>query len=248
MNHDGEGENMVLSEEHWMDTFRSLGAFWITDGNPRRPHVELASGKHSGGYFNAEKVAELPCMLDDVAANLVGLLLEVVARHDDVVPSDVSQVLPPVNSIYGVVGPAMGAITLAHDVARQLTSMCGHRVRRAYVEKDPAGGGAMSLGRCEIREGATYVLVEDVTTTFGTIEKIADVVQSAGGVVYPVALAIMNRSGSTSPSGLRVLSLASMDAPIWLPADCPFCALGSVAVKAKLSWAALNARYEEVRL
>jgi orotate phosphoribosyltransferase len=240
---------MVLSEEHWwMDIFRNLGALWVTDGNPRRPHAELASGRHSGGYFNAEKVAELPSVLDAVAVDLVVLLSEVVTCSTAHVIDPNIGVLPPINKIYGVVGPAMGAITLAHDVARRLTQKFALRVRRAYVEKDPAKSGAMTLGRCEIREGATYLLVEDVTTTFGTLEKIADVVRAAGGVVYPVALAIMNRSGSAiTPSGLKITSLSSMNESIWDPADCPLCRAGSVAVRPKLSWAVLNDSYEEVR-
>jgi len=30
-----------------------LGALWIHDGNPQRPHALLTSGNHSNGFFNA---------------------------------------------------------------------------------------------------------------------------------------------------------------------------------------------------
>lgn len=37
----------------WIDRFKERDALWLHDGNVRRPHALLTSGKHSDGFFNS---------------------------------------------------------------------------------------------------------------------------------------------------------------------------------------------------
>jgi len=94
---------MIRSTEEWMEQYTLKGALWIHDGNRLRPHARLHSKKHSSGFFNSEPVLEIPSLLDEACYDLLHLLKKAGFSSDDV---------------DRVVGPAMGAITLADNLAR----------------------------------------------------------------------------------------------------------------------------------
>ncbi|RLI96432.1 MAG: hypothetical protein DRO99_04435, partial [Candidatus Aenigmatarchaeota archaeon] len=87
----------VLAEEH--------ECLWIHDGNSRRPHALLTSGNHSNGFFNATGIIGNPEVLGMVCSDLAEKLLEA----DD-----------GVHDAYMVFGSAMGAVTLAYQMAAHM--------------------------------------------------------------------------------------------------------------------------------
>lgn len=67
---------MWRNEEYWINKYRQLGALWIHDGNPKRPHALLTSGNHSSGFFNSRIVIAEDPLMREVAKDLVGLFIE----------------------------------------------------------------------------------------------------------------------------------------------------------------------------
>jgi hypothetical protein len=88
----------------------------------------------------------------------------------------------------------------------------------------------------------TVGISEDVLTTCGSIDLTATAVTNAGGIVLPVILALVNRSGLTEVSGKKIIALIDRPMPMWTPDECPLCKVGSEALRPKDNWAKLNAQ------
>jgi len=215
--------------------YEQKNALWIHDGNPKRPHALLTSGKHSDGFFNSELVMEDPAFLDDACAELVDLLYSTGFFRGMLNPNR-------------VVGPAMGAITLAHDVARHVSLEFNYPCLRSYVEKEGDGVNTkMVFKKTSVRRGEQVLLVEDVLTTGESVEKTAKAVVLAGGIVLPRVAVLVNRSGRAEVGDKRIVALVNRHMQDWNPEmeKCPLCALGSEAIRPKEldNWARLNADY-----
>lgn len=215
-------------DQDWKAQYESLGALWIHDGNPLRPHAELTSGKHSSGFFNSELVMEDPLVLEEAAQALVhkmvgcGLNLDHMDR---------------------VVGPAMGAITLAHDLARVIAKRRGVACLRAYAEKHESG--SVRFKRTIFHRGELVLLCEDVITTGGSARKVNLAVLEQGARVLPFVAALVNRSDVTEIDGCTIVALVEHPMPQWEADVCPLCTQGSEALKPKVAgnWDKLNASY-----
>ncbi|MBX4210805.1 hypothetical protein KW783_02415 [Candidatus Parcubacteria bacterium] len=101
---------MYRDESDGIRVYQEKDALWIHDGNPKRPHALLTSGKHSGGFFNSKLVTEDPELLQEAAANLGVRLLSAHLES---------------NLVDRVVGPATGATKLAQAMCGFLTSFGG---------------------------------------------------------------------------------------------------------------------------
>lgn len=215
----------------WIEQYKKMGALWIHDGNPKRPHALLTSGNHSNGFFNSELVMEDPMILAMAVNDLLHKVLE-----EGLFTSSINR----------VVGPAMGAITLAHEAARQIADRFNAHCLRAYTEKVEDGGKKkMVFGRTKIKEGERILLVEDVLTTGDSVIMASNAVSDAGGIVLPYIAVLVNRSGLTEVDGKRIVSLINEPMPMWTPEECPLCKDGSEAIRPKGAdnWKRLNAKY-----
>ncbi len=213
----------------WTSRYEGKGALWIHDGKVKRPHALLTSGKHSGGFFNSELVMEDACLLDEACNDLISKLADSGLRE-----LDVSR----------VVGPAMGAITLAHSLASLMVSLHSPCLR-AYVEKEE-NGMRMVFKRTTIKPGEKILLCEDVITTAGSVKKAAQAVKEAGGILLPFVAALVNRSGLVEVDGMKIVALIDRPMPMWEASECPLCKQGSEAIHAKTpaeNWVRLNAEY-----
>ncbi len=222
---------MYRDADAWISEYESRNAFWIHDGNPRRPHALLTSGKHSNGFFNSELVMEDANLLDEAAFDL----LKILARNG-----------LSVQNVDRVVGPAMGAITLAHEVARHIGRKRGFSCLRAYTEKEESEAGKiMVFKKTVIRPDEQVLPVEDVLTTGTSVDHAAEAIRGAGGVVVPFVAVLVNRSGLTEVRGKKIIALIDREMPMWKPHECPLCAQGSEALRPKENenWSRLNANY-----
>jgi orotate phosphoribosyltransferase len=221
---------MNRSIEAWITQYERKGALWLHDGNPRRPHALLSGGEHSNGFFNSELVMEDPVLLDTAVADLAALLTSEPQLRS--------------GRVDRVVGPAMGAITLAHDMARHLKCL------RGYTEKDVVSGPegdrkVMVFKRVALKPNERVLLVEDVLTSGQSIELAASAVKQAGGIMLPFVGVIVNRSGRKKVGGMKIIALIDRHMPRWCAHKCELCALGSEPLKPKEkeNWARLNASY-----
>jgi orotate phosphoribosyltransferase len=224
--------------EHWKESaesrakmLESRGVFWYHDGNPKRPYVRLRSGLISNGYFNGAVLGEYPVLLNTFAAELVG---EYIAQRGTG------------RIVHRVVGPAMGAITLAHAVAAKYFAeeKSAANIRMSFAEKD---GDGFALKRSKPQDGERVLLVEDTVTTGGSVLKVRNAVLDAAKVtIEPYLLALCNRSGSKTLDGMEIISLVDGDFKTWKEGENPFTGgpeLVPVVENAKDNWGLLTQAY-----
>lgn len=166
-------------------------------------HFKLTSGRHSAQYIQCAQVLQYP--------EYTEALCEHLAEH--FVDDDVDL----------VVGPAMGGVTLSYEMARQLG------VPSLFTERVD---GIMTLRRnFHIPRGARVLVVEDVTTTGGSVREVIDLVRSAGGIVVGTAV-LVDRSGGTLDLGVdKSVSALTLTVVSYEPDVCPLCEQGIPLVK-----------------
>jgi orotate phosphoribosyltransferase len=221
-------------EAGWVEEYKTRKALWIHDGNPRRPHALLTShGKHSNGYVNSELVMQDSMVLNGACLDLVGMLME----------ADLD-----LKIVDRVVGPAMGAITLAHELSRNISYInFGRRhCLYAYTQKQAVcGSSKMVFDRTRICPNEQILITEDVLTTGSSVKKTTIAVTEAGAVPLPFVAVLVNRSGLEEINGLRIVALIKLQMDLWDPERCPLCKAGSKPIRPKgsVNWASLNAEY-----
>src|SRR3989344_1044334 len=190
-----------MTESKVLDLLQKVGAF-------RSGHFVFTSGRHSYSYVN--KDALYPYTHD--TSRLCKVMAERFADKD----------------VEVVVGPTMGAAILAQLVAFHLTELMGREVYGVYADKDGQGGFILRRGYDEIVKGKKVLVVEDLTTTGGSIKKVVDVVRKAGGNVIG-AIAIVNRGGVKKEAvgdPPVFTSLVTLELDSWDEGECELCKKG----------------------
>lgn len=163
-------------------------------------HYLLSSGKHTDGYVQCAKLLMYPDKAEKA-------LKPVVEQLKDV-DFDI------------IVGPAMGGIIVAYEIARQTGKP------NIFVERE---NGEMKLRRgFSLKEGQRVLIAEDVVTTGKSAYEAIKVVEENGGIVVGIA-SIVNRSNGDIRYPLY--SGIKLDINIWNEEDCPLCKKNIPAVK-----------------
>lgn len=179
-----------------LEVFREAGA--LLEG-----HFLLSSGMHSPTYLQCALVLQDP--------GRAGRLCRELARH--FTQSDVRT----------VIGPAIGGIVVAHEVARALG------VKALFAERQD---GRMTLRRgFAVEAGERVLLAEDVVTTGGSLREVQQMVTAAGADVVGVASLVDRTSGRDPGFGMPLVSLVAIDVPTYSADDCPLCREGLPLVK-----------------
>jgi len=160
-------------------------------------HFLLTSGRHSAVYFEKFRLLERP----DLLAEAVGVMLESF----------------PSVPIEGVVGPTLGGVIVAYEVARQLG------VRAFYAERE----GAQRVFR---RDGAPapgmrLLIVDDVLTTGGSIREVLTLVQAYRVQVVGIGV-LIDRSEQPIEFGYPLAVALRLPAESFAPESCPLCQQG----------------------
>jgi orotate phosphoribosyltransferase len=164
-------------------------------------HFQLTSGLHSNRYVQCARLLSLPQEAEAVSRALAD-------RFSDV-------------NVDIVLGPALGGVIVAHEVARALGTPC------LFTERKE---GEMQLRRgFEIPKGSQVLIVEDVVTTGGSVKEVLQLVRDAGGEIVGVG-SIVQRAAS-SPFDVRYEALLALQVTAWDPSECPLCAEGTAPVK-----------------
>jgi orotate phosphoribosyltransferase len=176
-----------VSEKEVLDIFTEHNA--LLTG-----HFRLSSGLHSEKYLQCALILQYP----DVAAKLSKALSAKFSK----------------DKIGVVIGPALGGITLAYEVARAIG------VRGLFTERQD---GKMVLRRgFSIEKGEEVLVVEDVVTTGGSTKEAIGVVNALGGKVIGVG-SIIDRSSEKIDFGVPFKSLAVLKVQTFEEKDCPLC-------------------------
>lgn len=181
----------------WRETLRSWGVY-------REGHFLLTSGRHGGAFLLFSEALQRPERAEFLGRSLADLFRD--AQIDT------------------VIGPAMGGVLLAHEVARALG------VRSIYAEKD---GVRMALRRgFSLRPGERVLAVEDAVTTGGSVAKVLEICRQAEAQVVGVAVCA-DRTGGRADLGTALRALWSVEIPSWEPEECPLCQAGIELVRPK---------------
>ena len=121
-------------------------------------HFQLRSGLHSPQFFQCAHLLQHPRISGRLCEALVEKMNATIANLE----------------VDSVIAPAMGGITIGHDVAKALDK------RFIFVEKE---NNALALRRFQIKPGERFVIAEDVVTRGGRVQETIDIVHAHGGVV-----------------------------------------------------------------
>ena len=163
-------------------------------------HFLLSSGKHSNKYCQCAKLLQYP----DKAEKVISIVKDKV----EVLKPDV------------IVGPAMGGITAAYELGRQLG------IKAIFTERE---NNVMTLRRgFEIKPGDRILIMEDVVTTGKSSMETARVLENAGGIVIGIGC-IVDRK--VSEIQLPLYSSVELFFETYNEENCPMCKDGSKPVK-----------------
>ncbi|MBB4287265.1 orotate phosphoribosyltransferase [Roseospira goensis] len=127
---------------------------------------KLSSGKMTDYFFDMK-----PTMLDPEGASLIAsLILDEIEKRGD---------------IAAIGGLVLGAVPIVSVVAAH-SNVRPRRVPGFFVRKEPKGHGTNQLIDGNLPIGAKVILVDDVTTTGGSVGKAVDAVREAGCKVEEV--------------------------------------------------------------
>ncbi len=162
-------------------------------------HFLLSSGRHSSAYCQMAYLQQYP---DKCAEAMKSVADQLRDMEIDV-----------------IVGPAMGGIVYAYELARQLGK------RAIFTERVD---NVMTLKRFAIQPGERCLIAEDVVTTGISSLETKRVIEEAGGVCLGIAC-VVDRTKADAPSPIDILASAvKLDLPNYLPEECPICREGKL--------------------
>jgi orotate phosphoribosyltransferase len=178
---------------------KNVGAI-ITDS-----HIVYTSGKHGSVYINKDALyphTEL--------ASAVGVLFAQKNKDLDI---DV------------VVAPALGGIILSQWTAFHLSKIKGKEIFGVYTEKDADKNQIFTRGYDSFIKGKNALVIEDLTTTGGSVLKVVNTVKAAGGSVAAVSVMVNRNPDAVNEAmmGAPFSALGILKAEAFEQSDCPMC-------------------------
>ncbi|MES1201168.1 MAG: orotate phosphoribosyltransferase [Pseudomonadota bacterium] len=154
-------------------------------------HFILSSGLHSPVFFQKNAVFMDPARTERLCKALAEKARAAFGKIDV------------------VVSPAVGAIIPGYETARQLGA------RAMFVEREQ---GKFQLRRSfVIKPGERVLMVEDVVTTGLSSRECLEAIRDQPGELVGAAC-LIDRSGGKADIGVKLVSLAAVEAPAY-PAD-----------------------------
>lgn len=162
-------------------------------------HFLLTSGRHSDKYMQCARLFEYP-------------------EYSEKLSRQVAEMFEG-TEIDLVVGPAIGGIIMAYEVARQLG------VKNVFAERQE---GVMTLRRgFVIPEGAKVLVTEDVVTTGGSVREVMELVKASGATVVGVG-SMVDRSNGAVDFGVPFKPVYRTEVVSYEQDECPLCKEGKL--------------------
>lgn len=180
----------------------------------RNGHFDYGNGYHGRVYLNPHQLFRYPSTIWRLAQDLIDILPSELLEQTEV-----------------VAGPVTGGALLAHTLAGLLDG------RRALTHPQcsfapftlaPLENDRFMLRNFYARQmaGRRVLLADDVRNTGKTLQRCAELVRQAGGIVM-ATVAICDRMEAVVDAGVPNYALVEYPAPENHPAvDCPMCRAG----------------------
>lgn len=185
-----------------LQIFKKAGGY-ITNS-----HIVYTSGRHGETYLNKDAIyphtQEVSKICEEIANRFKDKNIEVVAA------------------------PALGGIILSQWTAHHLTNLLGSDVLGVYTEKTMDKQQIFTRDYDKLVKGKKILVVEDITTTGGSVRKVVESVKGAGGEVVAVCV-LVNRDPQKVTEeviGAPFFSLATVEFQSWEEKDCELCKTG----------------------
>jgi len=156
-----------MAKKNVIEILKSVGAILTDD------HFVFSSGLHSDVYIN--KDALYPHT--QLTSNVCKMMAEKCKEFE----------------VDTVVGPALGGIILSQWLAYHLSLLKKKEIFGVYAEKMPDKSFTFTRGYDKFVKGKNVLVVEDLTTTGGSVKRIVDLVRATGGKVKVVCV-MVNRN------------------------------------------------------
>lgn len=191
-------------------------------------HFILSSGLHSDTYLQCARVLMHPSRAELLCAELANRVRSRLAHHPNQRAEDHKNETPHDDlGIDIVVAPAMGGVIVGYEMGRQL------RLPSVFCERE---GGQFTLRRGFTMEpGSRVLLVEDVVTTGKSSIETVKCVEEYGGKVIAEA-SLIDRSSGNHGLPFPLISLLSMNVPIYAETELPPALAAIPAVKPGSRW------------
>lgn len=153
---------------------------------------QLSSGRKSDIFFDIKKT-----VLDPEGASLIA--------------DEVLEILRPERPQF-IGGLVMGAVPVAAAIC--VKSYPEQPIRAFFVRKEPKGHGTNQLIDGHIEDGATVVVLDDVTTTGGSVLKAVEAVRERGCRVLKVVTIVDRLEGAAAnlqAKGIVLVALFTKD-------------------------------------
>ncbi|WP_018963565.1 orotate phosphoribosyltransferase [Coprothermobacter platensis] len=160
-------------------------------------HFLLASGNHSDTYVQCQKAFTYPQDTILVAEELI----------------KTAKGICDIEALDAVVAPALGALVVGYEVARQL--------QKPFLFAERENGKLTFRRGFAIGPHKRYLTVEDVFTTGSSTMELINLVKAGGGVVDGAVAVVQRQKEITLP--VPHASLVLLNLPIYEPEACPLC-------------------------
>jgi orotate phosphoribosyltransferase len=181
---------------------KRVGAI-ITDS-----HIVYTSGKHGSVYVNKDALYPHTALSSEVGA--------MFAEKNKDLAVDV------------VVAPALGGIILSQWTAFHLSKLKEKEIFGIYTEKDAVKNQVFTRGYDKFVAGKNVLVIEDLTTTGGSVLKVVNSVRKAGGAVVAVSVMVNRNPDAVNEimMGTPFSALGILKAEAFEERDCPLCKAG----------------------
>lgn len=181
---------------------KSVGAVLTDD------HFVYTSGKHGSVYIN--KDALYPHTKE---TSRVGELF--AEKYKDL-------------EVDTVVAPALGGIILSQWTAHHLSKLKNKEIFGIYTEKDADKNQVFTRGYDRFVKGKNVLVIEDLTTTGGSVLKVVNSVRAVGGKVVTVGVMVNRNPDNVNADmmGAPFQALGVLRAEAFEEKECPLCVKG----------------------
>lgn len=190
---------MKRKTKHILDILRSVGAIITND------HFVLTSGLHSPTYISKDSLYP-----HTKAASEVGRFFAERFKDFDI---DV------------VAAPALGGIILSQWTAHHLTKLKKKEILGVYTEKTLEKNQIFARGYDKLVRDKNVLVIEDLTTTGGSVKKVMNSVKEHSGRVVAVGVMVNRdpKNVNEQTIGAPFVALGELFTHNYAAEECPMC-------------------------